>query len=491
MIMKRFLLLFVILFATFHLSAQSNNTTKNWFDGHNYYTSEKVGERLYRFRGESADNENNFTFYIEETIDGPRFRKDENSYGYMPIRAPFESRAQKTEIAGNQVITILNDDFQTVWILVRTEKDHRDCLATQLWHSDKSVEWNMTNMIFNPYYLSSLSKTQLRYMRETLCDKLLLSGIESHNLSLITTELEVPDYDRYIVADYMARMNSEDDEYTIVHNALEFINAIENGAKIKVADNTVINLSEILGEQDAFVGKGRKRLSEDNTDITKISGPTIVSEYVFDGWQLDLVNFSDMVIAGGYNSHIVVDPAYAFVLNFVNCNDITIENLTMGHTVEGYCMGGVIGAENCNPIYIYHCDLYGCGAYGFVARESSFCMDYTIIRDCSYGIMQLYGIKDGQFNCCDFYRNREYSMVEIDGNSSPIYFYECRFAQNNGVLFATDSKVVITSSLIRHQDPDAMGSLYNVDMDNDTQIYYDNKSLPYIENGPTKQSSVY
>ena len=82
-------------------------------------------------------------------------------------------------------------------------------------------------------------------------------------------------------------------------------------------------------------------------------------------------------------------------------------------------------------------------------------------------------------------------MVEIDGNSAPIYFYECRFAQNKGVLFATDSKVIMTNCLIRHQDPDALGSLYNVNMDNDTQIFFDNESLPFAEIGPTKQPSVY
>ena len=297
--MKRFISFFVILFVSFHLSAQSDSTTKCWFDGHNYYTSEKTGERLYRFRGESADNENSFTFYIEETIDGPRLREDKNNNGFIPIRASFESRVQRAEIGESQVIKILDDDFHTVWTLVRTNKDHRDCLATQLWQTGKSVEWNMTNMILNPYYLSNLSKTQLRYMEETLSAKQTLSGIESLNLSLIASELEVPDYDRYIVADYMIRMENEDDEFTVVNNALEFINAIENGAKIKVADNTIINLSEILGERNAFVGNGRKRLSEGNTDVAGISGPTIVSESVFDGWQLDLVNFSDIIIKGG------------------------------------------------------------------------------------------------------------------------------------------------------------------------------------------------
>lgn len=490
--MKRFVTLFVILFSGFLLSAQPANTEKYWFDGYNYYVSEKIGERVYLFTGESADNENHFSFLIEETIDGPRVRKDENNSGHVPPRIPYEYRAQKSEVMGNQVVKILNDNFQTVWTLIGTDKDHRDCLATQLWHKDQSVEWNMKNMIFNTHYLSTLSKTQLRYMKETLSSKESLSGIESINLSLIESELEVPDYDRYIIADYIAQMDSEDKGFTIVHTALDFINAIETGARIKVADNTVINLSDILREYNAFNVSGRMWLDNSETDITRISGPTIVSEFVYDGRQLNLVNFYDMVIKGGYNSHIVVDPAYAYVINFVNCNDITIENLTMGHTVEGYCMGGVIGMENCNPLNIYHCDLYGCGAYGIVARKSSFCVDFTIIRDCSYGIMQLYEIKAGQFNCCDFFRNREFSMVEIDGNSSPIYFSDCRFAQNQGVLFATDVEITITNSIIRHPDPDALGSVYKVNVDDATQIFFDNQSLPYNkEVGPTKQPTSY
>jgi hypothetical protein len=43
----------------------------------------------------------------------------------------------------------------------------------------------------------------------------------------------------------------------------------------------------------------------------------LVSEYVYDGNQLSILNLKDVTIHGDGDCHIVVDPAYAFVLNFI------------------------------------------------------------------------------------------------------------------------------------------------------------------------------
>jgi len=163
---------------------------------------------------------------------------------------------------------------------------------------------------------------------------------------------------------------------------------------------------------------------------------------------------------GDYNSHIVVDPAYAYVLNFVNCQNIKLQNLTMGHTQEGYCTGGVVGLKNCTKANISYCDLYGCGAYGLVSENSENVGMYnSVIRDCSYGILQLFNTKEVVFENCDFIRNKEYTMVEVDSNCRDLLFSECRFAQNKGVLFDLRAQIRMENCLTHHPDADKLGNL--------------------------------
>ena len=83
----------------------------------------------------------------------------------------------------------------------------------------------------------------------------------------------------------------------------------------------------------------------------------------------------------------------------------------------------------------------------------------TIIRDCSYGIMQLFNTNEVVFENCDFIRNKEFTMVEVDSNCSNLLFSECRFAQNKGVLFALGTKIEMENCLIQHADEDKLGNL--------------------------------
>ena len=105
--------------------------------------------------------------------------------------------------------------------------------------------------------------------------------------------------------------------------------------------------------------------------------------------------------------------------------------------------------------------------------------------------MQLYGVSYAEFNECDFFRNREFSMVEIDGNSSNIQFNHCRFAQNQGVLFAVDTDVEVRASEIHHPIADGFGSENNILIDESTGVFVDNEPLEDRGIGPQKSNSVY
>ena len=80
-------------------------------------------------------------------------------------------------------------------------------------------------------------------------------------------------------------------------------------------------------------------------------------------------------------------PRYADVLSFDNCEDVTVEGFTAGHTKEmGTCAGGVLDFEYCKNIRVENMSLYGCGDLGVETWE---CTNIEIISteiyECSSG----------------------------------------------------------------------------------------------------------
>lgn len=236
-----------------------------------------------------------------------------------------------------------------------------------------------------------------------------------------------------------------------VKNETEFLKALGNNRVITIAKGTRLNLSTILEDYEKTL-EANLVWSEDDYDYSQLSQfSTAASEGDFDGRQLTLMKIHHLTIIGEKNVTIVVNPRYANVFNMVQCNNIKIQNVTLGHTEEGYCTGGVIFAKDCEDITIEDCDLFGCGTYGIEAINSrGITMTRSIIRDCSYGIMELRGCKFVNFEKCDFVRNREYGLVCIDANSQWIRFDDCRWAQNNGPLFELGTSIKLDGCEIHH-----------------------------------------
>lgn len=115
----------------------------------------------------------------------------------------------------------------------------------------------------------------------------------------------------------------------------------------------------------------------------------------FDGPQLVIQNVENMTIRGkdgaGVNCISAV-PRYAQVLSFNSCSDITLKDLTAGHTKEpGYCLGGVLRFTWCSNVTVENTGLFGCGTIGV---DSYGCSNLLIqnndIYECSYGGVNLY-----------------------------------------------------------------------------------------------------
>jgi hypothetical protein len=257
------------------------------------------------------------------------------------------------------------------------------------------------------------------------------------------------------------------DGVVTVNTEEQFINALGNDRTIELGADVHLNLSRILEREDWFSGvPGRAWVT-----IAKSDGndqPVVISEYCNDGQQLVLKNMRGLTIRGKHNSSIEVNPRYSFCLSFMNCVGCNVENLTIGHTEGGYCDGGVIGVEGGERISVSNCDLYGCGTYGVVTRDTrEFRMYRSNIHDCTYGIMELYSSDRVEFYQCDFFSNREYELITNRG-SEHVVFEGCRFFGNwaDAPLFVSDDDIVLKKCEIYHPIIGAQKRLVAPDHDN-------------------------
>lgn len=185
---------------------------------------------------------------------------------------------------------------------------------------------------------------------------------------------------------------------------------------------------------------------------------------VFDGMEMIIKNLDNLTIKGeeGAKVQLLVEPRYANVLTFTNCNNINIENVIGGHYPdEGYCIGGVFYFYNCKDVNINTSELFGCGTVGVTLDNvENFLFIKSVIKECSYGIMEINESKNVQFKDSNFYDCREYDLIEI--NSSTVEFNGCNIYNNytyynpdyttNYFLFQVDidSKVTVNKGSIKN-----------------------------------------
>lgn len=171
----------------------------------------------------------------------------------------------------------------------------------------------------------------------------------------------------------------------------------------------------------------------------------------FDGKTITIRNVKNLRIVGvgPEPARLLVRPRYVFVLRFEDCQDVTVENLVLGHTPEGVCDAGVVAATRCAGLTFRKADLFGCGTEGLTLEEvENFLFQDSIVRDCTYGIMTIEGCRDLRLEGSQFLRNREYWAVQIR-DSRDVLFTNCRFVENEAgdPLFN-----VASSSAIRVKD---------------------------------------
>ena len=152
---------------------------------------------------------------------------------------------------------------------------------------------------------------------------------------------------------------------------------------------------------------------------------------------IDGVENLTLTLRGSGKAEILIAPEYGWVMEFKNSRNITLKNLTFGHTTPGHCQGGVLRFIDSENLNLQGLDLFGSGTYGLELQNSSNVnMDSSVIRECTAGLMILSSASNVRFTECSFLDTREYELVQIEA-SSGVRFDGCLFKGNQGTtLFA-------------------------------------------------------
>lgn len=235
-----------------------------------------------------------------------------------------------------------------------------------------------------------------------------------------------------------------------VNTAEEFLNSIGDNREIIICAEEGILLTPTLSD---MIEKNKIKQFDSQTRAKQVG---VFFEHETDGPTIVISGYKNLTIRSEVNDRrtIEVTPRYAFVFNFISCENIKFENLLLGHTKEGTCSNGVLGFDDCKNVTIENCGLYGCGTEGIVARMSSnINMTNSEIFECSYSILHLFGCSNVNFKNCYFYNNKEYDLVGINDRCENVIFENCAFAGNKGSLLNIDrnDNVTLKRCLISHQ----------------------------------------
>ncbi|MCC8037064.1 MAG: right-handed parallel beta-helix repeat-containing protein [Bacteroidales bacterium] len=264
-----------------------------------------------------------------------------------------------------------------------------------------------------------------------------------------------------------------------VTNAYEFLKAIDDNTTICIPAEVSINLSDVLEDPQAlYEALGQKSpLHTDHefgTWSLDSNGPLrrldkgLYLNNRFDGNMLIIKGYKNLTITGPVGDYreargwidptILVRPRYADVLAFLDCSNIKLCHLTLGHTDEGYCQGAVLGFASCSKVDIDACDLYGCGIVGIEAVDvNGLTVTGTRIHDCADGLVDINESKNVLFDLCLF--DHSPAGIRIDAQPSVIRRSVICYNRPSEELFCV-SGARMEGCLISQQCPYIDGSFF-------------------------------
>lgn len=195
-------------------------------------------------------------------------------------------------------------------------------------------------------------------------------------------------------------------------------------ASYEVGLNTVVTVSSvdellaaIAPDTTVYLQAGIYDLSAAMDYGKSYEGGWYTWDEVHDGYELVIQSVENLAIIGTWASAVTISavPRYANVLVFEDCVNVTVENITAGHTIEpGGCMGGVLYLNSTDGFTVRGSALYGCGILGVQAIDSNnLLVEETAIYECSYGGVQTKGCRDVRIQNCKVYDCEGYGLFQF------------------------------------------------------------------------------
>lgn len=260
---------------------------------------------------------------------------------------------------------------------------------------------------------------------------------ESMALTFTRTEEEAPSRDEIeaMLLDANTPDNGEDDfnlddleaETVIVDNVNDLMDSINDYTTI-ILEPGEYNVSEWLASADA------EKWDQAAYDRDGYLTYGLYYDEVHDGEQLIINNFDNLTLMSADKDDpavIVCDPRYADVIRFVDCDDLVLDHLVMGHSDgDGYCTGNVLGLIYSWNVTVTDCDFYGCGAYGLYFDDcNQVAVNDSFIHDCTYGCAVI-NASNVIMKHTEFFDCKEFTMFEV--TESAIDFIDCLFYNLDG-----------------------------------------------------------
>lgn len=196
-------------------------------------------------------------------------------------------------------------------------------------------------------------------------------------------------------------------------------------------------------------------LFNDSDKIAEHNGERVPDDWSrlsahYDGNQIH--DLHDIAFIGlGPRPAVIIQPdGYAPVLSFVDVKGLAMYNLALGHRPEqGFCMGDVLRAVECQDVLIAGTTLFGSGTEGLsLVSVDKLSLRDSVITDCSE-----------QFSTISNSRDIRYERVQIAGNRGDLL-------RGFGVYLSTltlDEVEIVDNHPLQWESADSYDLLFAVD----------------------------
>lgn len=214
----------------------------------------------------------------------------------------------------------------------------------------------------------------------------------------------------------------------------EKVNTVYIGHKLEeVVVSTADDFVKSIGSNKKIIlNPGVYDLSNVDQSIELQAGVTW--EDVTDGKELNIRNISNLIIEGPSEgkTEILVKPRFSQIMDFENVSNVTIRNITAGHTPAEYmCDAGVLNFQSSKDIKIENCELYGCGSIGLSLNEvERLNMSNSNINHCSLRAVQIYDSNDINLKGSKIINHEAYSNIFYIRGSKDVLIEECEMSGN-------------------------------------------------------------